>query len=131
VAKVGLIGAGGVLLVIAVVGYVTPLDDVTTEGMAIKVTIPNAVKICDSPMGQLGQTYRTDVSESCSMYTLMVMGIYGSGLLGIILIIVGAVVPTKSNKEKDSSSLDILKDRYAKGEITQEKFDEMRKNLEK
>jgi putative membrane protein len=55
---------------------------------------------------------------------------YALAVIGIILIIV-AVIPSKLNKEKDSSSLDILKDRYAKGEITQEKFDEMRKNLEK
>lgn len=33
-------------------------------------------------------------------------------------------------KELDETPLDILKKRYAKGEITKEQFDEMKKNIE-
>jgi len=124
VAKVGLIGAGGVLLVIAVVGYIFPITDAGLSAIAVDL-------ICSSGFGQIGQAFSGDAQQICSQYKIIALGIYGIGFLGIGLIIAGAVIPSKSNKEKDSSSLDILKDRYAKGEITQEKFDEMRKNLEK
>jgi len=133
-AKGGLIGAGIVFLGIAIIGYVVPVNDVTTEGFAITITIPNAVGICNSDMGQLGQVYNSEVAQSCSMYSLMIMGIYGSGLLGLILIIVGAVIPEKKDKdyerEVEDDAIDILEKRYAKGEITKEEFDKMKKDLE-
>jgi len=53
---------------------------------------------------------------------------YALAVIGII-IMGSAVIPSKSKEKKDVSSLEILKDRYAKGEITKEKFDEMKKNL--
>ena len=34
-----------------------------------------------------------------------------------------------SNEQQAETALDILKKRYAKGEITQEQFEEMKKNL--
>ncbi len=34
-----------------------------------------------------------------------------------------------SNEQQSETALDILKKRYAKGEITQEQFEEMKKNL--
>jgi len=100
-ARVGLVGFGAVLLVIAVIGYVIPVNDVTTGGSPITITIPNAIGICNSDLGQLGQAYNSEVAQSCSMYSLMVMGIYGSGILGIVLIIVGAVTGGK----KESSTV--------------------------
>jgi len=133
-AKGGLIVGGAVLLVIAVIGYVIPVNDVTTEGFPITITIPNAVGICNSDLGQLGQVYSSEVAQSCSMYSLMVMGIYGSGILGIVLIAVGAGMSGKKKenyeKEVDDDALDILDKRYAKGEITKEEFDKMKKDLE-
>lgn len=61
-------------------------------------------------------------------------------LIVIIIIIVIIIVITivaiakrrKSHKKgkKDPSSLEILKERYAKGDITQEEFDDMKKNLD-
>jgi len=133
--NIAIVSVGCLLLVIAVIGYVIPVNDVTTEGFAITITIPNAVGICNSDLGQLGQVYNSEVAQSCSMYSLMVMGIYGSGILGIVLIAVGAGMSgkKKENYEKevdDDDALDILDKRYAKGEITKEEFDKMKKDLE-
>ncbi len=45
--------------------------------------------------------------------------------------IVGAVKPESSKKDKtDMNSLEILKERYAKDEISKEEFDKMKKDLE-
>ncbi len=121
-ANIAIVSVGCLLLVIAVVGYVTPFN----EGY----TIPGTDAICSGDMGQLGQTFRAGIQQGCSEYKLATLGIYGVGIVGIIIIIVGAIVPSKSNKQKDSNSLEILKDRYAKGEITKEAFDKMKKDLE-
>ncbi len=121
-ANIAIVSVVCLLLVIAVVGYVTPFN----EGY----TIPGTDAICSGDMGQLGQTFRAEIQQGCSEYKLATLGIYGVGIVGIIIIIVGAVVPSKSNKQKDSNSLEILKDRYAKGEITKEVFDKMKKDLE-
>ena len=79
------------------------------------------------------------------------------GMLGLLMIISGAVIPGKKQDEQsleerfhkgeltqgefeskkselepkeDETSMKILKERYAKGEITKEEFDDMKKNLE-
>ena len=69
------------------------------------------------------------------------MGCYGFGgiIIWIILLILIALViyfirqNIKSRSSKDSSRetpLDILKKRYAQGEITKEEFNQMKKDLE-
>ena len=62
---------------------------------------------------------------------------HGGGYMWIILlIIIGVVVyliiqNTKSKTDSDQETpLDILKKRFAKGEITKEQFEEMKKKLE-
>lgn len=54
----------------------------------------------------------------------------------LILIVIGWVIVNQMNKNKQNtqsppqeSSLDILKRRYAKGEITKEEFERMKKDL--
>ncbi len=64
-----------------------------------------------------------------------VVGVYGSGILGLVLIVVGAVVSRGQKedyheKEVEDDALDILEKRYAKGEITKEEFDKIKKDLE-
>ena len=154
-AKGGLIVGGAILLIFAVVGYVSPVNDVDTIGNPVRITIPNAVGICNSDMGQIGQAYRADVAQSCSEYSLMVMGIYGSGILGIVLIAGGAAVSGKKQyaqsleerfhkgeltqgefeskkselePKEDETSMKILKERYAKGEISKDEFDKKKKD---
>ena len=75
------------------------------------------------------------------------MGNYGYGMMGSggmffglifwIIIIVGAYLLIKylieQNKIRggeDKSALEIAKERYARGEITKEEFDEIKKGLE-
>jgi len=156
-ARASIIGGGIVLLALAIIVYNFPFSESTMGGAEITVTIPVAVGICNSATGQLGQSFSSEAAKSCSEYNILINGIYGSGLLGIILIIVGVVVSGKkedvshleeryakgelskgefeSKKEKVSTEqvetpIEILKERYAKGEITKEEFENMKKDLE-
>jgi len=74
------------------------------------------------------------------------MGNYGYGMMGyggmffgllfwIIIIVLGyfliksLIEHNKDHSVERKSALDIAKDRYAKGEITKEELDEIKKNL--
>ena len=62
--------------------------------------------------------------------------VFGSLIVGIPIIVVGAVFLRKYDKDKrkisqkEDSSLEILKQRYAKGEITKEDYEKMKEELE-
>jgi putative membrane protein len=73
----------------------------------------------------------------------MMTGEFGMGFGGIfmwvfwlfwIILIIWAVVIVAGNRRESSAkqktALDILKERYAKGEIDQQKFAQMKKDLE-
>jgi len=68
-------------------------------GEIITVTIPVAVGICNSAMGQMGQSFSSEAVKSCAEYNILINGIYGFGLIGIILVTVGAVVSRKKEAE--------------------------------
>jgi len=158
-ARGGIIGIGIIFLIIAFIGYTTPIS-VTLADTTVNLTIPKVVAFCDSGVGQFSQML-AQVVLVCSEHKNFMMGIYGSVLLGIVLIIVGAVVSgeKKSKKEVESNleeryakgelskgeleskkekvnaeqvdpNIEILKERYAKGEITKEEFENMKKDLE-
>lgn len=69
-------------------------------------------------------------------YGMMRHGSMFFGLMFWIFIIVVAyllikwlIEQNKTREGKEKSTLDIAKERYAKGEITKEEFEEMKKNL--
>ena len=45
---------GVLLILLGIVGYNTPISESTMGGKTISLTIPQAVGICNSGMGQLG-----------------------------------------------------------------------------
>ena len=132
---------GALLLIAGVIGYFIPMS-VTMADTTVNLTIPQVVAFCDSGFGSLAQL-SPQVVMVCSQYNTFMFGIYGAGLIGIILIIVGAVTggtkeliynvdtgKTDYRSEEEDDSLKILKERYAKGEITKEEFEQKKKDLE-
>ena len=132
---------GALLLIAGVIGYFIPMP-VTMADTTVNLTIPQVVAFCDSGLGSLAQL-SPQVVMVCSQYNTFMFGIYGAGLIGIILIIVGAVTggtkeliynvdtgKTDYRSEEEDDSLKILKERYAKGEITKEEFEQKKKDLE-
>jgi len=122
---------GFLLIIGAVAGYMIPIS-VTLADTTTNLTIPKVVAFCDSAYGQIGQML-AQVVMVCSEFKNFLMGIYGAGIGGVILIIVGAVLPGEKKEdelEQDDTSLEILKERYAKGEISKEEFENMKKDLE-
>jgi len=95
----GIIGLGIFILVISIIGYNIP-SIVTEADPNTTLTIPVAVGICNSGMDQLGQAFSAEAVKICSEWNISLYGIYGVGVSGVILMIVGAVVPSKSKKEK-------------------------------
>jgi len=92
VARGGIIGGGIFLLIIAIIGYFSPIS----EGF----TAPQVNELCSSDLGQLGQFFGgKDIRDICRTYEMATFAIYGLGLIGIILIIVGAVVSGKIGKD--------------------------------
>lgn len=84
---------GGILLVLAFLAYVFPVND---SGYSI----PQANDLCNSAMGSLAQLFEgffgsSQITQKCLEIRYMTYGIYGVGLIGLILVIVGAVVPSK------------------------------------
>jgi len=178
VARSEVITVGALLLLVAIIGYYFPMP-FTLAGEPASNAIPNVVAFCDSGIGQFAQM-SPEIVKICSEFNTLMLGIYGSGILGIGLIIVGAVVPGKRHEEptyvKDkrkewfcehcdyktkaeedliehykldhaekkgdsfqrkygkkpisAETMEILKRRYAKGEINKEGFEQMKKDLE-
>ena len=127
-ANVVAIGIGVFFLIIAGLGFVYPVSD---QGY----TIVQVDEICKSGMGQLAQFFSGSSQQSCQQIKLISYGVYGFGLIGIILIIAGSVA-SRGQKElyypsegEEESPLDILEKRYAKGEISKEEFDKMKEDL--
>ena len=90
----GIIGC--VFLGIAVLGFLYP---VTTKGQ----TLFEANDVCSSGRGQVAQMLEglfggSKLEQICLEYKYATYGVVGIGLVGLILVIVGAVVPSNQKK---------------------------------
>ena len=94
-----ILAIGLLLIILSVAGYITPFS-VTIAETTGKQTIPKVVAFCDSGLGQFAQL-SPEMVLLCSEHKNFLIGIYGAGLIGIILIIVGAV---KSGEKKEKIS---------------------------
>ncbi len=87
-ARTEVITVGALLLLAGIIGFIFP---VTSTGF----TIIQVNDVCTSDLGQLGQMFGGDLMKICSDYQLLTYGIYASGIMGIVLIIVGFVIPLR------------------------------------
>jgi putative membrane protein len=66
---------------------------------------------------------------------LMMLAFWGAVLVGVVLLVRGLIGPGSTSGRTESgrteqTALEVLKRRYAAGEITREQFDDMRRVLE-
>ena len=124
-ARGGIIGSGIIILFIAFIGYIVPVNNAGNTSFQMNT-------LCETDLFQFGQLFDSEISAICSASNLIIIGTYATAIIGIVLVIIGVVIPKsfkgKTIREKPSA-LDILEKRYAKGEITKEEFDEMKEDL--
>ena len=93
---------GILFLIIAAGGFLMPnsLWNENFQGTIYQnLTIPELSDLCNSGLGQLAKMFNSDVQQACTEFKLMSYAIIGSGIIGLILLIIGAVIP-KSSKPK-------------------------------
>jgi len=83
-----LVGIGIVLVVLFVAGFTVPF---TSTGFSI-IQVND---VCKSDLGQLGQLFGGDLLKICQDFQLIAFAIYGAGIVGIVLIIVGFIISVK------------------------------------
>ena len=121
-ANVYVVALGITLLLIATFGYFYPVNNSVYTAIQLD-------EFCSAGYSQLALFFgNQDIVQGCQRMKMLSFGIYGVGVIGVILIIVGAVV-SEGRKTSDTNSLEILKERYAKGEITNEEYRRMKKEL--
>jgi len=83
---------GIILIINAGIAYAYPAFP-----MGLTWTMVN--DICNGPLGELGKVLGTlEIRQVCTMASMITMAIYGAAIIGLILIIVGIVVPKKKKK---------------------------------
>ncbi len=93
-ARGGIVGFGIFLLVLAIIGYIITINN-------LGWTTPVVNDLCTSDLGRFSQLFREYAQQACSQMKYITFGIYGFGLIGIILVIIGALVPSKSKKKNN------------------------------
>ena len=131
--NIGVIGVGVGLLIIAGIGYFTPTGP---NGY----TTPQLNALCDTGYFEsawvalggkmmFGENYEQLIKQDCANLKLMTIAIYGLVIAGVATIAAAAVeAGLFSTKNKE---LDILKEKFANGEISKEELEQMKKDLEK
>ncbi len=83
---------GIILIIFAGISYAYP-------AFPLGLTWTMANDICNGPLGELGKAFGSlELRQVCTMASMITMAIYGAAIIGIILIIVGIVVPKKKKK---------------------------------
>ncbi len=117
---------GMILLAFAVVGYFWQTDT--------SYTYPQIHEICISDLGQMAQYWGGGdqaTREACNRVQMITYAIYGTGLVGIILMIVGAVRSGDAREpEYEESDMGALEEAYAKGEFSKGEYESKKKELE-
>ena len=70
--------------------------------------------------GMMGGTYGLSWIFSLVFFVLIIVG---------VVLLIGWLVQQSSGRGEKKAPLDILKERYVKGEISKEEFDKMKKDL--
>ncbi len=80
---------GIILIIIAGISFAYP-------AFPTGLTWTMANDVCNGPLGELGKAFGSvEVLQLCNMASMITMAIYGASIIGLILIIVGIVVPKK------------------------------------
>ena len=80
---------GIILIIFAGIAYAYP-------AFPLGLTWTMVNDICNGPLGELEKAFGSvEIGQVCTMASMITMVIYGAGIIGLILIIVGMVVPKK------------------------------------
>ena len=132
-ARIGLIGAGIGIFILAGIGFFAPVapNGYTTpqlNDLCVAGYFQNAWVALGGKM-MFGQNWEQLIKQDCENLAVTTGAIYLLGIGGVIVLIVGSVMRGPKILP-DPSSTEILKERYAKGEITKEEFEQKKKDLE-
>jgi len=86
--RVGALVTGLIFLIIAGAGFVIPVGD---QGQSISETD----NLCQYAIERLGSSIRPSTLEDCKIINYMKFGVESLGLIGIILLIGGLMLPGK------------------------------------
>ena len=101
-ANYSVLTVGILFLIIAGAGFLMPnsLWNENFQGTIYQnYTIPELSDLCNSGLGQLAKMFSSGIQQACTEYKLMSYAIISSGIIGLILLIIGAVI-SKSSKPK-------------------------------
>jgi len=132
-ARIGVICAGIGILILAGFGFFTPVtpNGYTTpqlNDLCVAGYFENAWVALGGKM-MFGQNWEQLIKQDCENLAVNTGVIYLLGIGGVIVLILGSVIRGPKILP-DPSSIETLKERYAKGEITKEEFERMKKDLE-
>ena len=88
-AKDEVIVIGALLLVFGFLGYVVPIVEFGS--------VTDFDNLCSSTFGQLGQAFNDQARETCRIVGILSKLVYTMMGIGAILVIIGAVIPSKKN----------------------------------